>query len=430
MRTLVHEIPSYDPGALDWFYGVIGNTTNKTITATTMAYPETTPYATGVTVDGSVVTIRTPDEAKTLYYQCSAHAGMGNGCNVSATPASTATVNVATTVLPPTITLQGDATVSMTQGDAYSDGGATVDDGSALVVGGMVDDQTGPARTPSRTTRRTRGCGCRGDAHRHGQAAVTGAALLSVPENSPDWSYDLANLLAVSGTTATWAVTEGGAGLTINNNTLGFATYPTPDFEDPSATKQWTATLVATSNGVESDPVTVTLDLANVDEPPQFGANATVSAEVTSGVANNAVATLSTTDPDATDTVMYTMDSGPRDSRWTATPSSTTERPSTATWTSPSPRATSTPSPSAPRRAAATRSTSTASRRPALNLMANGTYRFDQSDGTNYAPPTLVQWDIDGAYGSGWVSSSPATFTTMAADGEMACIPRLRSPSS
>ena len=52
---------------------------------------KTTAYATGVAVDGSVVTIQTPNEAKTLYYQCSAHAGMGNSCDVSATPASTAT---------------------------------------------------------------------------------------------------------------------------------------------------------------------------------------------------------------------------------------------------------------------------------------------------------------------------------------------------
>ena len=48
---------------------------------------------------------------------------------------------------------------------------------------------------------------------------------------------------------------------------LYLTTNPAPDFEDPSSTKQWTATLVATSNNVKSDAVNIVVNLEDVPLP-------------------------------------------------------------------------------------------------------------------------------------------------------------------
>ena len=93
---------------------------------------------------------------------------------------------------------------------------------------------------------------------------------------------------------------------TSNGNLLKLSTYPAPDYE--ASAQQWSAVVNAIVNGVSSDDIQVTLNLTNVDEPPQFAQSSATTASVVSNISSSPL-TVQATDPES-GSVTYSLKAG------------------------------------------------------------------------------------------------------------------------
>lgn len=131
---------------------------------------------------------------------------------------------------------------------------------------------------------------------------------ISVQEETLSWSFDLNELLSEGIGDGTWTFDGTHDGLNINNGNTLVLTGST-DFEDDNAINTRTVNVICTVNGVDSEPINITINIVDNNESPTFGTTEYIFTDVMKeGEAKTIIAIDAASDLEG-DSVYYTIHS-------------------------------------------------------------------------------------------------------------------------